>query len=366
MDIFHSNKIHEGVKPWNLWREQNPSIKPDLSDDILSHDNLAKFNLRETNLMSAQCWETILNEADLNAANLKNAYFVEATLKNASLIEADLRRANLENADLSGANLAGANLSGAILASAKLINTNLFGANLTEATIKYADLTGANLCGASLIQTDLTRAKITGCKVYGASAWDLTLHQTRQTGLIITQNNQPVITVDNLEVAQFIYLLLNNRKLRDVINTIANKAVLIIGRFTGGGKEVLDTIAEKLRENKYIPIIFDFDRPIGKSFRETIQILAGLSKFVIADLSSPKSTPLESLAIFYNYKIPFLPVIKDRQRIFSMFNDFKLECGYLAPVKFKNIRHLKAIFNKQILFPAEKKHDEIIKLKSKL
>jgi len=42
---------------------------------------------------------------------------------------------------------------------------------------------------------------------------------------------EPVITVDNIEVAQFIYLLLNNRAICNVIDAIASKAVLILGRF---------------------------------------------------------------------------------------------------------------------------------------
>jgi hypothetical protein len=34
---------------------------------------------------------------------------------------------------------------------------------------------------------------------------------------------EPAITVDSLEVAQFFYLLLNNTKIRDVIETIGKK-----------------------------------------------------------------------------------------------------------------------------------------------
>jgi hypothetical protein len=39
--------------------------------------------------------------------------------------------------------------------------------------------------------------------------------------------------------------------------------------------------------------VFSFDRPETKDFTETVRLLAGLSKFVIADLSSPKSAPYE-------------------------------------------------------------------------
>ena len=47
-----------------------------------------------------------------------------------------------------------------------------------------------------------------------------------QSNLIITPHNESVIQVDNLEVAQFIYLLLNNEKVRTVIDTITSKVVL--------------------------------------------------------------------------------------------------------------------------------------------
>jgi len=53
---------------------------------------------------------------------------------------------------------------------------------------------------------------------YGISAWKLKGLQTaKQSNLIITYWGIPVVTVDNLEVAQFIYLLLHSEKIRDVI-----------------------------------------------------------------------------------------------------------------------------------------------------
>ena len=45
--------------------------------------------------------------------------------------------------------------------------------------------------------------------------------------------------MDDLEIAQFIYLLLNNQKIRHVIDTITSKIVLILGRFTPERKAVL-------------------------------------------------------------------------------------------------------------------------------
>ena len=55
-----------------------------------------------------------------------------------------------------------------------------------------------------------------------------------QQNLVITDDGEPEITVDNIEVAQFIYLLLHNQNFRDVIDTIGEKGVLLLGRFTEG------------------------------------------------------------------------------------------------------------------------------------
>ena len=61
------------------------------------------------------------------------------------------------------------------------------------------------------MDTDLTGADLTGCSVHGVSAWGLKLDDAKQQNLVITRPDEPTITVDNIEVAQFIYLLLHNK-----------------------------------------------------------------------------------------------------------------------------------------------------------
>ena len=77
----------------------------------------------------------------------------------------------------------------------------------------------------------MRKATLTGCSIFGISAWAVKLEGATQDSLVITPANEPPITVDNLEVAQFIYLLLNNQKIRQVIDTIISKVVLILGHF---------------------------------------------------------------------------------------------------------------------------------------
>jgi hypothetical protein len=198
--------------------------------------------------------------------------------------------------DLSEADLNGANLS-----RARFIGANLNGAHLNE----------ADLSGASLVDADIANANLTGCRIYGVSAWRLKLSdKTNQRNLIITGENEPEITVDNIEFAQFIYLLLHNQKIRDVIETITSKVVLILGRFTDERKVVLDALRDELRRYNYLPVLFDFDKPASRTTDETITLLARMARFVIADISDAKSVLQELRGIVPELpSVPVQPVI---------------------------------------------------------
>lgn len=139
--------------------------------------------------------------------------------------------------------------------------------------------------------------------MYGISAWHVYLKGTRQSELVITTRQQPTVTVDNLEVAQLIYLLLENKNIRNIIDSVSSKMVLILGRFTPERKPVLDAIRDSLRERNYSPVIFDFDQPMTRDISETVVALAHLSKFIIVDLTDARSVPQELSMI-----VPHLPL----------------------------------------------------------
>jgi uncharacterized protein YjbI with pentapeptide repeats len=301
--------------------------------------NLRGANVDGVNLDGVNLYGANLSDANLGDANLSNANLGGANLSDANLLGASLRGANLSNADLRGANLNGASLRGANLRGAILIGATLIGANLADvdlqgANLTSADLTDADLSRTGLVETDFTNATITGCRTYGASAWNVTLVGTVQHNLVITKEGEPVVTVDDLEVGQFIYLMLNNTKIRNVINTITSKGVLILGRFSDPQrKSVLDGLREGLRNFDLLPIVFDFDRPTDKDYTETVQTLAGMSMFVIADLTSPKSTPLELEATVKQFKIPYIPIIDISvdPRPFAMLVDLQKSFHWVLP-----------------------------------
>ena len=323
-------------------------FEANLTEAILSGADLSEADLRGANLTKAWLSDAILHEANLSRANLHEGHLGEA-----SLFEANLFETNFTGADLRGADLSLANLK-----EAKLREADLSGANLTIADLTKADLGGANLSRATLVETNLTGAVLTGCHIYGVSAWDMKLEGTKQNDLVITRLGEPAVTVDNIEVAQFVYLLLRNEKIRDVIDTIGRKGVLLLGRFTEGRIAILDRLRDELRKRGYLPIVFNFDKPETKDFTETVRLLAGMSKFVIADLTSPKSAPYELGAIVSQTMIPFQPIIEAGETPFAMLRD--LLTSYpdrvFQPIEYPSVDRL----IETIIEPAETRFDELV------
>ena len=313
----HVALLKQGVAAWNAWRKANPDILPDLSE----------------------------------------ASFVAADLRRADLFQANLLKANLSGANLDGAYLVGANLSLANLSGANLARATLSGATLFWANLVGANLTRAELSGSALLDTDLRGADLTGCRVYGVSAWRLKLDsRTKQQALVITPPDEPEITVDNIEVAQFVYLLLHNEKIRDVIDTITSKAVLILGRFTDERKAVLDALREELRERNYLPILFDFEKPRSRDTDETITLLARMARFIIADISDAKAVLQELRAIVPDLpSVPVQPIILAMQEEPGMFDFYRNRPSFLPVHRYVSQEQLLADLGEKVIRPAELK-----------
>jgi uncharacterized protein YjbI with pentapeptide repeats len=388
------------------WRRENPDIVPDfiranLNGANLRGANLNRANLRGANLRGANLsgtthmeWdlkagnlsraglsETDLMEADLSGADLSGANLGGADLRftnlsRAGLIEtnlmeadvcgvdlsgADLTRANLWEADFKGAKLIGADLTEAILYKADLSGgADLGGANLTDASLTQANLSRANistadLTAATLVDADLTGADLSGCRIYGVSAWGLKLEGAKQQSLVVTREGEPEITVDNIEVAQFIYLMLHNQKLRDVIDTITSKAVLILGCFTDERKAVLDALRQELRKHDYVPILFDFAIPATRDITETVSLLARMARFIIADLTNPSSIPKELEAIVPGLAVPVQPLLEGSSRAYAMFKDYWKYDWVLPVYRYEGLEPLLATLAERVIAPAEGK-----------
>lgn len=365
----HVDLLRQGVGPWNSYRYGRSDFVPDLRGADLRGLDLLGVDMREADLTAANLSGIMLNRAcftkatltgaDLSESAVNYAYLFSADLESAKMTRISARDSNFRGSSLKGASLADASFVSADLAQvdfqgARLERTNFTFANLTKANFSQAQLQGAVLDSAILVGTDLTGADLTGASVHGISAWDLILDRTTQSALIITPKGQPLISIDNIEVAQFVYLLLNSPKIRDVIDTIAKKAVLILGRFTAERKPTLDAIRDALRGLDYLPVLFDFECPSQRDITETVAILAHMARFVIVDLTDPRSVPQELMAMIPNLpSVPIQPIIESAQQPYGMFEHFTRYPWVLEAYRYDDTASLISEFEKHVIAPAE-------------
>ena len=330
-DPAHVAILKQGPVVWNQWRMANPEIVPNLAYVDFGLGGLHGVDLRGVNLIGANLYKAF-PRTDLSEADLRNAF---------------LRQANLTSVRLQRAKLTGA---------------SLYMARLKQTFLQQATLVGADLRGVLLEGTNLMNADISGARIYGISVWDVKTDGLTQENLVITPPHQPEITVDSIEMAQFIYLLLQNKNLRQAIDTISQKGVLILGRFTAERKAVLDAIRDKLRTLGFVPMMFDFEKPKHRDFTETIKTLAGLSRFIIADITNPKSSPLELQATMPDYMIPFVPIIQEGEEPFSMFRDLKQKYGewVLDVLEYDSADGLLAVLEPAVVRPALELSEQLL------
>lgn len=373
------NGILKGIKFDSAVLRKSRFGKSDLENAlfknaILTDANFIKCNLRNANFNYSSSKRVILEntnaeKASFQEASLKRARLNDSNLKKTDFLNTDLRGANLDRVNLEGSSLYLSNLRDASFKNANLKNTSLMMTNLTNVDFSGADLTGSNLQGAQLISTNFENAKLNQCKIYGTSVWSVNLNNTEQKDLIITRQSkisfdkqeEGIITLDNLLMAQFIYLLLENKNIRSILETVTSKVVLILGNFSEG-KKILELLRKELRKYDFIPVLFDFKNAKTRDLSETITTLAHISKFVIVDLTDPISVPHELEATVPHLpSVVFKPIIKKGKNEYAMLEHLKQYPWFLDVFEYEDENHIIMNLNKKIIVPSMKKSFQLIK-----
>lgn len=386
----HLEILKKGVTRWNLWREAYPDVEPDLSEADLVSMDLSGFDLRNTNLNRAVIPETNFTGADLSHASLEevrgcvanftrailfDTNFFAANIDEANFTEADLTDANLSNAMLINANFTNAKLNNTTILSselqdAKFINAKIFNSHLGCSVFRCTDFSNAelknvNLIGGLFLESIMDGTSIIGCRVWGTSIWSVDLTNTIQRDLVISAPyvGEQEITVDNIEIAQFIYLLLYNEKIRNVIDEISSKVVLILGRFTPERKIILDAIRDELRMQNLIPVLFDFQKPNNRDIIETISTLTGMARFVIVDITDAKTVIQELDTIVPNFpSVPIQPIkLSSSEDTWAGYYHLERKSPNLLKIfYYDDIDNLKKSLKGKVLNPASELRSQLL------
>jgi hypothetical protein len=300
----HITHLMSGVQAWASWRRQHPNEQPRLRGVNLKQKALAHIDLHGADLYTASFW-----------------------------------RANLEEADLRDADLSSATLNGV--------------------SLKNADLRGANLRFARLVGADVSGAQFSGCHVYGCSIWNLHGQPAEQFDVVVTPRSEPMVTVDDLLIAQFVYLMISNNVIRNALQLMSSRAVLLLGRFTPERKVVLDAIRDELRARKYIPMMFDFEPLPTQTLIQTVSTLAHMARFIIADVTEARSVPHELGTVVPSLPmVPLQPILLASKRAWAMFPDLRMHSSVLDVFRYQDLPHLRASMDTHVIGPAEAKAQE--------
>ena len=346
----------------------------DLTEADLSNANLQDADFRKATLegvtfSGSSLIGANLYEADLSGLDIRRAVLRGAILKGAKLRDANLIRAEIDYTNLSGCDLRGAKLIRASLRNSDLREADFSEADLGEADLSNADLRGAKLCSSRLVESNLTRANLirsdlTGCKVYGVSVWDTRIgKRTKMRDLVISKDEQPLITVYDIEIAHFIYMILENTKVKNVIDTLRTKAILILGAFDDESMPIFTILKEAIRGYGYLPLLFDFEAPETQEYMETVRTMALLSSFVIVDLSSRSGQLHELASLVRDTYIPFATIARDGTKITAMQGEFR-HCYWYKEKYFSYssenaVKRIPQLFQREIIPWANKINNKI-------
>lgn len=345
-NIEHLENLKKGKSHWNNWISENwrnetlsyrkergisnyvPTTRADLSNiDLTDFQNLEgydfyKVNFKNSNLKGINFTGCKFRKSNLSNCNLQNTIFDHSDLEYSFLLHSNLDNSSLQNCQMEGANLSATSLH----------KTNFNGSRLFKSWLKWS----------RMIETNFNFCDLSFSRIYGASIWAVELEGAKQNDIIITKRDDSIISIDNLELAQFIYLILNNSKIKNIIDTLTSKVVLILGRFEPKRKEVLESIKSELRTRGLIPMIFDFDKPNSRDYIEPVITISQLSKFIIADFTEPKIVLEEVPIILNSCVVPIVPIISDKERIPTTllnnqvkYNSLTDTLVYCEPINYK-------------------------------
>jgi hypothetical protein len=147
-----------------------------------------------------------------------------------------------------------------------------------------------------------------------------------------------------------------------MLSEVASRSVLILGRFTATRKPVLDLIRRELSTapHRYVPILFDFDRPKDRTMVESVLRFAAVSRFVIADLSDPKWVLAELQQVVPAFRsLPVVPIIDAAQRENEVIAHFEGYQSVHKVVRYRDQTHLKTILASQIVKAGEAMYETL-------
>lgn len=352
MEITNTNiydLMSKGEVSWNRWINELTRNRPTI--EAYSYERVGKSTIKHISFKIAEFPTLELESISLsnyNFSRLKicNSKFSRIIFENCIFFKTQLDYSQFVNCKFINCNftncsLLGSNLNFSIFIKCNFSNGNLSKSENYKTYFEKCTFVSVNLMWSRLIETKFQNSTLFNVKIYGASIWEPIVIDSTIKDLIITKKKQSEIKVDDLEIAQFLYMFISNEKIRNIITSLTSKVVLILGRFTNERLEILEGIKKRLTELGFIPVLFTFSPSPNRDITETIQLIANISKLVIADITDPKSIPQELSHIIPNHpSLPVQPIMVKGTMEYGMYEHWKRYSWVKDVFEYRNINHL--------------------------
>ena len=247
----------------------------------------------------------------------KNCHFDGVSLFHMNFGHSDFLNCTFTNET----NLIKSDLTDCYFEGCAFIDTKLLDVDMRTSTFKSCKFSNSVFKNVSLVDSTFTGGKISGCEIYGVNLWNANIDGTNQSDLSISQNvarYEDTTSVDDIELSSLINYLSKNKKFSS-LNTDSN-FVLLLGSFESKRYENLKRLKQKLKEEKkYVPILCDWNVNKADNLLELVVLLAGFSRFIVVDLSSPRSVPAELQTILSSMVIPVIPLIEENEDFYTAY-----------------------------------------------
>ena len=98
----------------------------------------------------------------------------------------------------------------------------------------------------------------------------------------------------------------------------------------------------------------------SREVSDTVRFIAGMSQFIVVDMTDASSVPLELQATIPDLMVPVMPIVKSGQPVFSMFSDLQRRYFWIQqPVSYDSAQQLVEHVDEAIIVRAQQAAEEI-------
>lgn len=259
----------------------------------------------------------VLYGLNLQAQKFVDCKFVNLEFRNSSFRGSAFKNCRFnQRVDFFDTDISRCRFTGCGFSDSKIIESNLNNSVFNDCTFSEIDF-----YGSSFINAHFLGGVLSDCSVYGVNVWNITMEDVKQSGFIVKHDlaKDVVTEVNDIELASLVNYLADNRKFSSMYD--GSNFVLILGNFGPEHKENLEHLKTKLSNfRNYVPILCDWSVGDARNLLELIVLLAGFSRFIVVDLSGPRSVPAELQAILTSMLIPVIPLICKNEDAYSAYS----------------------------------------------